>query len=234
MSNFEIMMGTIIVFVASNAIGVLYSCLVLYSGIFKKFRIQTKPYQKGILLKRLPLYLLNVGLIIGLSATSVYLFGGALDSSIPSIWVFAGQLLFIFIMDDAWFYFAHRWMHENTWALKNIHSIHHRATTPFPLEYLYVHPLEWMLGMMGIVIGVLLIFTVMPVNVYVFWAMGIIRNLHEIHIHSDLNIPLLNWIPFVSSTENHDVHHAKLNGNYASTFWIWDRLLKTEYKEKVD
>jgi len=231
MTKFDIVLGTVIVFVSSNLIGVVYSYFALYSNLFKRYRIQEKAYSKGILKKRLPLYLLNVFLVIGLAAGSLFLLGDFIDTSVPSIWLLLGQLLFIFIIDDAWFYFAHRWMHENKWALKNIHSIHHRATTPFPLEYLYVHPLEWMLGMVGIAIGVALIFIVMPVNVYVIWAMGLIRNLHEIHIHSDLNIPWLNWIPFMSSTENHDVHHAKLNGNYASFFSIWDKLLKTEFTD---
>jgi sterol desaturase/sphingolipid hydroxylase (fatty acid hydroxylase superfamily) len=227
----EIAMGTVILFVSVNFIGVVYSCLVLYTGLFKKFRIQKKAYPKGVLWKRLPLYLLNVFLIIGLTTVSLFILGDFFDSEVPSFWVFGGQLLFIFLIDDAWFYLAHRWMHKNKWALKNIHSIHHRATMPFPLEYLYVHPAEWMLGMVGIVIGVGLIFIVMPVNVYVFWALGFLRNIHEIHIHSDLNIPALNWLPFVASTNNHDLHHAKLSGNYASTFYIWDKLLNTDFKE---
>lgn len=231
MTKFEIVMGTVIVFVSSNLIGVIYSYFALYSNIFKRYRIQEKAYAKGIFKKRFPLYILNVFLVIALAAGSLYILGDLIDTSIPSVWLLAGQLLFIFIIDDAWFYFAHRWMHENKWALKNIHSIHHRATTPFPLEYLYVHPLEWMIGMIGIAIAVALIFIVMPVNIYVIWVMGMIRNLHEIHIHSDLNVPWLNWVPLMSSTKNHDVHHAKLNGNYASFFSIWDKLLKTEYKE---
>ncbi|MCR9171060.1 MAG: sterol desaturase family protein [bacterium] len=231
MTKFEIVMGTIVVFAASNVFGLIYSYFALYSSIFKRFRIQEKPYVKGIFRKRFPLYLLNVFLVIGLAAGSLYILEDLLDTSFPSIWVLLGQLVFIFLIDDVWFYFAHRWMHENKWALKNIHSIHHRATTPFPMEYLYVHPLEWMIGMIGIAIGVALIFIVMPVNIYVIWLMGLIRNLHEIHIHSDLDIPGLNWIPFMSSTKNHDVHHAKLNGNYASFFSIWDKVMKTEYNE---
>lgn len=234
MTKFDIVLGTIIVFVSSNLLGVIYSYFALYSSIFKRYRIQEKEYSKGILKKRLPLYLLNVLLVIGLAAGSLFILGDAIDTSIPNVWVLLGQLVFIFLIDDAWFYFAHRWMHENKWALKTIHSIHHRATTPFPLEYLYVHPLEWMIGMVGIAIGVALIFIVMPVNIYVIWLMGMVRNLHEIHIHSDLNIPWLNWVPLMSSTKNHDVHHAKLNGNYASFFSIWDRLLNTQYKDHAN
>ncbi|MFT6982207.1 MAG: sterol desaturase/sphingolipid hydroxylase (fatty acid hydroxylase superfamily) [Crocinitomicaceae bacterium] len=234
MTTIEIILGTVLVFITSNAIGVIYSCLVLYTGLFKRYRIQHKPYVKGVLSKRLPLYVLNIFLVLALTVPSLLFLEDYIDTTWPSLWLFIGQLFFILIIDDVWFYFSHRWMHRNKWALKNIHSIHHRATTPFPIEYLYVHPLEWMLGMVGIMIGVALVFIVMPVNIYVFWVMGFIRNMHEIHIHSDLKIPLLNWIPFVSSTEKHDLHHSKLNGNYASMFSVWDKIMKTEFKDSQD
>lgn len=231
MTTTEIIIGTVLLFVASNSIGVIYSWLVLYTGVFKKYRIQDKAYGKAIFFKRLPLYLLNIFLVLLLTVPSLFFIAKFIDISWPTFLLFGAQLLFIFIIDDAWFYFAHRWMHRNKWALKNIHSIHHKATTPFPIEYLYVHPLEWMLGMVGLMIGVALVFIMTPVNIYVFWAMGFLRNIHEIQIHSDLKIPILSWIPFVSSTEKHDLHHSKLNGNYASMFSVWDKIMKTEFKD---
>jgi methylsterol monooxygenase len=113
--------------------------------------------------------------------------------------------------------------------LKNIHSIHHKATKPFPLEYLYAHPFEWLMGMIGAFLGFALILIFMPVNLYAFWIFGAIRNLHEIHIHSDLELPISSKIPLLSKTKHHDDHHAKLNGNYASTFVWMDRIFKTNF-----
>ena len=115
--------------------------------------------------------------------------------------------------------------------LRHVHSIHHRATTPFPLEYLYAHPLEWMLGMIGVGIGFALILIVMPINVYAIWIFGLLRNLHEIHIHSDLELPFFSNVPFLSKTKHHDDHHSKLAGNYASTFNWMDRIFKTTFKK---
>jgi sterol desaturase/sphingolipid hydroxylase (fatty acid hydroxylase superfamily) len=142
------------------------------------------------------------------------------------------QVLIAFIADDIWFYFMHRYMHENKFLLKNIHSIHHRATTPFPLEYLYAHPLEWMLGMLGVVVGFGLIMIFTPVSIYAVWIFGGLRNLHEIHIHSDLTLPFLSKIPLISKTKHHDDHHAKLTGNYSSTFLWMDKIFKTEFKQQ--
>lgn len=216
----------------SNLLGVIYSLVVLKTDIFKKYRIQTTPYKEGIFFERLPLYLLNLLILTILAIVGVYVMFPFFDAELPSFWVFAGQLLFITVIDDVWFYFMHRYLHENKVLLKKIHSIHHRAHTPFPLEYLYVHPVEWMLGSIGTFLGCALVIVAMPLSVYTFWAFVILRNLHEIHIHSDLKIPILKNIPLISPVEDHDVHHAKLNGNYASTFRIWDRIMNTRYKEE--
>ena len=231
MSLQEVIIITLVILFSGNLFGVIYSLIVLKTSIFAKYRIQTKPYKKGVFKERLPLYLLNLGLLAVFAVVGVYSLYDFFDLELPSIWVFLGQLLFVTFIDDIWFYFAHRYMHQNKYLLKKVHSIHHRAHTPFPLEYLYVHPFEWMLGIIGTFAGYMLILVVMPLNIYAFWAFALLRNLHEIHIHSDLNLPLLKNIPLISPVEDHDVHHAKLNGNYASTFRIWDRIMNTRFKE---
>jgi sterol desaturase/sphingolipid hydroxylase (fatty acid hydroxylase superfamily) len=231
MSLQEVIIITLIILFSGNLFGVVYSLIVLKTSVFAKYRIQTKPYKKGVFMERLPLYLLNLGLLTVFAVFGVYSLYDFFDTELPSIWVFLGQLLFVTFIDDVWFYFAHRYMHQNKYLLKKVHSIHHRAHTPFPLEYLYVHPFEWMLGIIGTFAGYLLILLVMPLNIYAFWAFALLRNLHEIHIHSDLNLPFLKNVPLISPVEDHDVHHAKLNGNYASTFRIWDRIMNTRFKE---
>lgn len=182
-------------------------------------------------MERLPLYLLNFTLVGLFALGGVYLLYGFLDTDLPNIWVLIGQVVFVALIDDVWFYFMHRYLHTNKFLLRKIHSIHHRAHTPFPLEYLYVHPFEWMLGTFGLFIAYIIIIAVMPLNIYAFWGFVLFRNLHEIHIHSDLNLPFLK-LPFISPVEDHDVHHAKLNGNYASTFRFWDRIMNTRFKEE--
>jgi len=206
MNAASIAIYTIVLLVCTNLFGLLYSMLVLYTPIFKKFSIQKKSYVKGVFAKRMPLYLFNITLLLTISGVGAY-----------------------FVIDDIFFYFYHRWLHENKFMLKNVHSIHHRATKPFPLEYLYAHPIEWMLGMIGAFLGFAILLIFMPVNVYAFWIFGALRNLHEIHIHSDLELPVSSKIPLLSKTKHHDDHHAKLTGNYSSTFVWMDRLFKTNF-----
>ena len=224
-------LGTVLVLLASNLFGLIYSMVVLKTNIFKSFRIQTKNYDSTIFRKRMPLFIFNFLILLSVAGIGSFLIYESMDTTVVSIWIIASQILFAFVIDDVWFYFFHRWLHENKFMLKNVHAIHHRATTPFPLEYLYAHPLEWMLGMIGVVIAFALILLVMPINIYALWGFGLLRNLHEIHIDSDLELPLLSKLPFLSKTKHHDDHHSKLSGNYASTFNWMDKIFNSTFKE---
>lgn len=84
--------------------------------------------------------------------------------------------------------------------------------------------------MIGAAFGFTVVMIFMPINLFAFFLFGAIRNLHEIHIHSDLNLPFISQIPFISKTKHHDDHHSMLDGNYASTFVWWDKIFKTEIK----
>ena len=109
---------------------------------------------------------------------------------------------------------------------KKIHKIHHRANTPIPIDYIYVHPLEWLSGFIGPFIGMIMIG---GISIYSFWIYLIIRNIHEIHIHSGIKTSFFKYfIPFYGENEHHDVHHAKRDGNYSSTFTYLDFLFKTK------
>lgn len=224
--------GTVLLLLFSNALGFLYSFIVLRTSLFKKYRIQNQEYKEGIFSNRMPLFIFNFITLLVFSGVGAYFIFDFLDTTWDPWYVIAGQVLFAFLIDDLFFYFYHRYLHENKFLLKHIHSIHHRATKPFPLEYLYAHPLEWMTGTLGVVLGFLGILLFMKINLYAFWIFGLLRNLHEIQIHSDLKLPFISKFPFLSKTEHHDLHHAKLNGNYASTFLIWDKILGTTFKTR--
>jgi sterol desaturase/sphingolipid hydroxylase (fatty acid hydroxylase superfamily) len=222
---------TLALLIGTNTFGFVYSYLILNHNLFSKFRIQTKKYKSGILGQRLPLYLMNLLTLLILSGVGIYFCFPFFDTESYSLYVIVCQVLFAFIIDDIWFYFMHRIFHENNFLLRKVHSIHHRSSTPFPLEYLYVHPVEWMSGMVGAALAFFLILLVMPINIYAFWIFGILRNMHEIHIHSDLELPVISKIPFLSTTRHHDDHHARLKGNYASTFAWMDSIFKTNFKQ---
>ena len=54
------------------------------------------------------------------------------------------------------------------------------------------------------------------------------RTTHELFIHSGLRSSVFfKLIPFYGNNEHHEIHHAKFDCNYATTFTIWDKLFGT-------
>ena len=230
----EVIYGTVGILIATNILGAIYSYMVLYTDIFKNLRIQERAYKPDIFFKRLPLIALNLVLLALLSGAGLYFLKDQFILEMPPLWLILVQVPIYFLIDDLWFYGAHRLMHENKWMMKKIHSIHHRAVTPFPMEYIYVHPLEWMMGSVGTFIGLFVFLAIGGGEAFIipFWIFAALRNLHEIEIHSDVKSIIGDKIPLLAPTEHHDTHHARSKGNYASTFRIWDRVFNTEIKLK--
>ena len=144
------------------------------------------------------------------------------------------QFLFISFIDDSYFYFYHRALHNNIWLFRKIHKIHHKAYSPVSIEYIYVHPLEWLGGTGGLVLAYILLFLIVgSLNCYVFLCYLTFRTVHELDIHSGVSSFFAKYIPFFAPAEHHDLHHEKpALGNYAATYVLWDRWLGTLAKVK--
>jgi len=222
---------TFLMLVVVNGSGILASYGLLYFQP-KAYKIQDRSYTLDMLNQRMKLISLNLALLFCLTFIGLSLFEGIFSWSTPPFWVLLLQVFFLSLVDDGYFYFYHRFLHVNKWAYRKIHRIHHRAFTPVPMEYIYVHPLEWFGGMGGPAIGLGVLFLMDgSLNAWVFLVYSTLRTLHELDIHSGIKSTWSNYLPFYSQTEHHDLHHAKPHaGNYASTYTIWDKLLKTEAK----
>jgi methylsterol monooxygenase len=212
----------------SILVGGIYSYIVLYTDWLKPLSIQTRRHKPGHFWERFPLIALNIALMFLISGTGLYFGQGLFDHTAPSSWwIVPVQVMAMMVLDDLYFYFYHSALHRFPFLYKKIHRIHHQATQPFPLEFIYVHPLEWMLGSLGIVLGLAAVSLFSPVNALSFWIYVAFRNLHEVDIHSGTRSLLAQYIPFYGTVEHHDFHHSKVTANYASTFTIWDKLFGT-------
>jgi len=237
MDTFDFVLYTILIIVFCNILGFFISIVSIHADFLQKYRIQKRKIKASTFYNRLPLILFNITSLILISSIGLYFmypyfFEQDIYFDIGTVPVILIQLFIILIIDDLYFYFLHAWMHTNKYVLNKIHRVHHKSISPFALEYIYVHPLEWMMGMIGVAIAFVLILVVMPLNLYAFWIFGLLRNLHEIHIHSNVEMPFLSKIPFLSKTKHHDDHHAYLDGNYASTFVWMDRIFKTNFHKE--
>lgn len=219
---------TVAILFCTNLIGYIYTALILHTNLINDYRIQPKEYFAKRFYERFPLILFNISILLGVGIVGVFLLQGFIDFELPTVWVFVWQLVLIFLIDDLYFYFYHSALHTK-FLYKHIHKTHHRSTMPIPMEYIFTHPLEWFFGAIGPFIGLVVIASFAEINIYAFWAMSALRNLHELDIHSGIkSSKITSLIPFYGTTEHHDLHHSKNRGNYASTFTLWDKVFGTE------
>ena len=223
---------TSILIIVINIFAFLHSHLFVKLKIGNSTRIQKKEVRPDLnyLISHTPRFLVNVISLILLSGAGLYFFYDyIIDTNKISIVHIVIPVFIIFIIDDVFFYFVHRLIHVNKFLYKKIHRIHHEANMPIAVDYIYAHPLEWMVGYIGPFIGILLYG---GISIYTFWLYLIIRNMHEIFIHSGINSSsfLYKIIRFAGNNKHHDLHHEKYNYNYASTFIIWDYIFKTYLK----
>ena len=219
---------TLLLVLLINISGYIYSFLFVKNIIGNQSRIQIQSRTNlSYLNNHVPLVAFNVLTLMLFVFIGLYFFHGyIINNHQMSIYKVIIQLFVILLFDDTFFYFLHRMMHENKFIYKTIHKIHHRANAPVAIDYLYVHPLEWMSGFIGPFIGIILLG---GVSVYTFWLYLFVRNFHELAIHSGLKSSFISRIfPFYGTNEHHDLHHEKRDGNYASSFTFFDLVFKTK------
>lgn len=146
------------------------------------------------------------------------------DGPAPAAFELGWQLLFFVYLDDFLFYWAHRALHQGP-LFRYIHSWHHKITTPWAITGHYMHPLEYLITGSLVLIGPLLV----GCHVYTLWIWVLFRQWEAAEGHAGYYIPwsITRWMPGGHAALHHDYHHAKVKGNYAGFFAIWDRVFGT-------
>ncbi|ERM94367.1 hypothetical protein AMTRI_Chr04g189700 [Amborella trichopoda] len=145
-----------------------------------------------------------------------------------SLAVQALQILIAMFVMDTWQYFVHRYMHQNKFLYRHIHSQHHRLVVPYAIGALYNHPLE---GLLLDTFGGALSYLVSGMTertAVVFFCFAVVKTVDD---HCGLWLPgNIFHLVFQNNTAYHDIHH-QLQGtkyNYSQPFFaIWDKLLGT-------
>jgi len=234
-------MTLIIVTLSILTVGILlgfgYNYLLMYTDVFKNLKIRSqqldKPLSRSEFFKRVPLIAFNVICLYILSFFGLWFGQGIFDMTWAGPGIFVLHFMVIFLVDDLLFYIIHRSMHENKFLHQKVHSVHHQASQPFPLDFIYAHPVEWLAGYAGAFAGVMLLFIFSPVNVWAFWAWCAFRSIHELDIHSGVRSVVAKYIPLLAGAEHHDFHHQRSKGNYSSTLVLWDLIMGTMLKKKA-
>ncbi|KAK8538804.1 hypothetical protein V6N13_009179 [Hibiscus sabdariffa] len=146
----------------------------------------------------------------------------------PSIPVQIVQFIIAMLVMDTWQYFVHRFMHQNKFLYRHVHSQHHRLVVPYAIGALYNHPLE---GLLLDTFGGAISFLVSGMTArtaVIFFCFAVIKTVDD---HCGLWLPgNIFHIFFQNNCAYHDIHH-QLQGtkyNYSQPFFpIWDKILGT-------
>jgi 4-alpha-methyl-delta7-sterol-4alpha-methyl oxidase len=152
---------------------------------------------------------------------------------LPPWYIIISHFLIFVYFDDLIFYWLHRALHTS-WLYKKIHSIHHRFNVPWAVAAHYMHPIEFIITSLNVLLGPILLGT----HVVILWIWVIFRQWEAAEGHCGYDVP---WnpsrlFPFYEGSAYHDFHHAKFKGNYSGFTGYLDRLFgtrSTDYKEHL-
>lgn len=157
-------------------------------------------------------------------------FGMSTSVPFPSWQKMVYQIVFFFLMEDAWHYWLHRFLHTPM-MYKKVHKLHHQYSAPFGLAAEYASPIETMILAFGTV-GVPVMWAAITGDLHVLtmYTWIVFRLFQAIDAHSGYDFPwsLHHILPFWAGADYHDVHHEKFLGNYSSSFRWWDYMLGTK------
>jgi len=136
---------------------------------------------------------------------------------LPPWYVVCGQLVVFIFLDDFLFYWMHRALHTQ-WLFKRIHGWHHTILTPWAVTGHYMHPVEYVLIGTVALAGPVLV----GAHVVTVWLWFAFRQWEAAEGHCGYEFPWTptHLLPFNDGAIHHDVHHARVKGNYAG-FLVW-------------
>lgn len=165
-----------------------------------------------------------LGVIWELGYTQIYL----KFSTFP-LWYLPISWLLMVLVQDTYFYWTHRWLHQKG-VYEKYHSVHHASLRPSPWASFSFHPVEAAINAL-IVPAMTLVIPVHPVVILFhlsFMTLSAITNHlgYEILPKSALSQGYGKWL---ISGLHHAQHHRYFNSNYGLFFSFWDRIKNTEH-----
>jgi ferredoxin-NADP reductase/sterol desaturase/sphingolipid hydroxylase (fatty acid hydroxylase superfamily) len=154
--------------------------------------------------------------------TDINLYGG--------LWYAIVTFILLIIVDDTWFYWSHRFMH-NPKIYKYIHALHHKSLDVNPFSGFSFHVFEVAALFFWLIPFSIIIPIYLPV-IAIFAIYAAINN-----VIGRLGYELYpkwfekTWLKYKTNSTHHNLHHTKYNGNYALHFRFWDIVCGTEFAE---
>lgn len=237
-SLFLLMDGVLVIqfFVFFSITGTAYYIIwYKFKGYFGKFKIQKnlpraeaipiEIFQAAIALFCTSLLSLRVGVMENYQIGLVYD-----DIAEKGLIYYFFSLIMIFVLADAFYYWAHRLMHHKS-IYKYTHKIHHNSVRVTPFTTISVNVSEILITSTFIIL-VLLVFPLHSSVIFIFAAVSLLKNI-MIHLGHEILPQWINktWLKWLVTATHHEVHHMKFQQNYGIYFRFWDVWMGTEDKD---
>jgi len=172
----------------------------------------------------------TIGLLPFVLQQSGWLPGPVIAESLGPVWFWISLVLMI-VAHDAYFYWAHRLMHDPR-LFRRFHRRHHLSHNPSPFTAYSFDLAEAAVMASFVPLWVIVVPTPWPA-VGLFVLHQIVRNTlghsgYEVMPARRDGRPLLDWL---TTTTHHDLHHSQAGWNYGLYFTWWDRWMGTEHPE---
>lgn len=136
-------------------------------------------------------------------------------------------------LHDTYFYWMHRLIHH-PWFYRKVHLVHHKSVNPSPWASYSFHLYESFVE--AFIAPILLCLVPLhPLSLILFTTISFGFNVYG-HLGYEI---APKWFrrsflfEVMNTSTHHNVHHAKVRGNYGLYFRVWDRLMGTEYPDYV-
>ncbi|OMO82427.1 Fatty acid hydroxylase [Corchorus olitorius] len=149
-------------------------------------------------------------------------------TSFIDIIVIGRQFVIAMLVLDTWTYFTHRFLHQNKFLYRHLHSRHHRMVVSYAFGAQYTHPLE---GLLVDTVGgaVAFVLSGMSLRTSIFFFSFVSIKIVDDHCGFCLPGNPIHFF-FKNNSVYHDVHH-QIHGakyNFSQPFFVmWDKILGT-------
>ena len=218
-------------------------------NFFERYKISDKPWPWNknpeewykTLKDTIKLLLFNQGIMLPLVILPYYIKNESVVrmdyESLPSCFEVIYQTVIFMILEDATFYWSHRFLHLD-FIYPYVHKIHHKYVNTISIASEYAHPFEFIFGnILTSNSGILLFGKRTHLLTQMMWTVLRTMETTDGHCGYDFSWSPFRLLPMSAGSEYHNYHHMTFKGNYSSFFTYWDRMFNTinkKYLEFVD
>ncbi|MDY7096532.1 MAG: sterol desaturase family protein [Pseudomonadota bacterium] len=145
------------------------------------------------------------------------------------IWYAPLSVVIYLAVQDGWFYWTHRAMHQPR-LFRIAHAVHHQSKPPTAWTAMSFHPVESLSGAVVLPVLVFLVpihIAMIAVVLTIATVMGVTNHMGwEVFPRWFVHSPLGKW---VITASHHERHHEAYRCNYGLYFRFWDRLCGTDH-----